>query len=172
MVQDFLKQKDLGERKVRIITAELINQMNQPEAQTEEFDVLWDRTLDIMEDNNKQILGICSPAVSAFIRDAVLLNCPVFCRSGDFYTDEYAFVVGCPEKKQIYFLSYKLQSDVTLQTFEGAGFDPQAPAEWLYDEFHNAEGTFEHHVIFSDGVSYVIPFTSFYCRTTKWFNEE
>jgi hypothetical protein len=72
VVQDFLKQKDLGERKVRIITAELINQMNQPEAQTEEFDVLWDRTLDIMEDNNKQILGICSPAVSAFIRDAVL----------------------------------------------------------------------------------------------------
>lgn len=145
--------------------------MNQAEAQTEEFDVLWDRTLDLMEDNNKQILTDCSPSVASFINDVVLLNNPVFCRSGDFYTDEYAFVVGCPDKKQIYYISYKLYNDVSLQTFEGDGFDPNSPAEWLYDEFHNVNGNYEHHVIFSDGISYVIPFSSFYCRTTSWFNE-
>lgn len=156
---------------MRIITPDLINRMNLPEEQTEEFEVLWDRTLDLLEDNNKRILEICSSSVADFINEKVLLNCPVFCRSGDFYSDEYAFVIGCPEKKEIIFISYKLNDEVQVAAHSGTGFDTNSAALWLYDEFHVVENHFEHHVIFSDGVSYVIPFDSFYCRSTTWFNE-
>jgi hypothetical protein len=51
------------------------------------------------------------------------------------------------------------------------GFSSEEPAVWLYDEFHMKKDYYEHHVIFSDGNSYVIPFRSLYLRTTKWFED-
>jgi len=156
---------------MRIITVDLINQMNQSESQEDNFDGVWEATLDKLENNNKQILDICPSSVSNFIKEKVLLNCPTLSRSADFYTDEYAFVIGRWDEKDIVFIGYKLNNEVAISSHTGAGFDPDAPAVWLYDEFHQVDGHFEHHVIFSDGISYVIPFEKFYCRTTKWFEE-
>ena len=169
--QGFYEQADTGESVMRIITADLINKMNSTEGQAEEFDVFWDRTLDQLEENNKRVLDLCSASVAGFIKDKVLLNCPVFCRSTDLHTDEYAFVIGCPEKKEVLYLSYNLSDNAEIETHGGVGFDSNTASQWLYDEFHVVDNHFEHHVIFSDGISYVIPFESFYCRSTPWFNE-
>jgi hypothetical protein len=160
----------LGERKVRIITAEIINQMNQSEDQNSQFDKVWELTLDKIELNNRKILDIGSPAICNFIENRVLLNCPVFCRSSDFYTDEYSFIIGMPQK-EIVFISYLLNDDLKIESFTGPGFQQDAPAVWLYDEFHHIDNGFEHHIIFSDGISYIVPFEKFYCRSTKWFEE-
>lgn len=156
---------------MRIITVDLINQMNLSEGLDGNFDGLWEATLDKIENNNKKILDVCSASVADFIREKVLLNCASFCRSADFYTDEYAFVIGSWELKEVLFIGYKLAGEVETTSHEGAGFEPDAPAVWLYDEFHQVDDHFEHHVIFSDGISYVIPFNKFYCRSTKWFEE-
>ena len=143
--------------------------MNQEE-QGSQFDELWDKTLDALYINNKKIADSCSTSVCSFIDEKILLNCPAFCRSSDFYTDEYSFVIGMPEKKEVLFISYSLKAEPLISTHNGAGFDPDASAVWLYDEFHLIDSVFEHHIIFSDGVSYVIPFENFYHRTTNWFN--
>ncbi len=144
--------------------------MNQSEETNSQFDKIWDHTLDKIELNNRKILDVASPAVCNFIENKVLLNCPVFCRSSDFHTDEYSFVIGIPQK-EILFISYLLNDDLKIEIAQGPGFQSDAPAVWLYDEFHHIDNGFQHHIIFSDGVSYIIPFEKFYCRTTKWFEE-
>lgn len=146
--------------------------MNQPEGQGEQFDKLWDETLLKLEANNQAIFDVVPVSVRNFIENRMLLDHPVFCRSSDFQTDEYSFVIGSPNTKEILFLSYRLNDELQIDSQQGAGFDLNAPAAWLYDEFHVVDGKFQHHVIFSDGISYVIPFDNFFCRVTKWFEED
>lgn len=142
--------------------------MNQG-SQTDQFDELWGKVLDDLDVNNKIVLDTCLPSVRKFVDDKVLLNCPAFCRTSNFHADEYSFVIGMPDKKEILFISYALKATPHVSIYEGAGFDSTGIAFWLYDEFHLTDNVFEHHVIFSDGVSYVIPFDNFYHRTTNWF---
>lgn len=144
--------------------------MNQTE-QTVEFDVIWDATLDKLEDHNKIICETAPPTVCKFINDYVLLNEPIFCRSSSFDTDEYGLVIGRPNDKSVLFLRYSI-SDVVLETnHTGPAFSIEDNAVWLYDEFHKVEDHYQHHIIFSDGIELVIPFHSFSVRKTGWFED-
>lgn len=145
--------------------------MNMPEGQTQEFDTLWDQVLSKLEKNNFILIEEekTPQDIKRFLEEVVLLNCPAFSRSTN-QNDEYVFVIGSVENKIIYYLSYDLSGDIAVDTHSGVGFDINSNACWLYDEFHKTDSGYEHHVIFSDGKSYVIPFESFYLRTTAWFD--
>lgn len=145
--------------------------MNQPEGQTPEFDAIWENTLAELEKSNEKLFENCPPSVRQFIDNFIFLNMPAFSRSILPNNDEYVFVIGSPENGEIYFLGYELTGEIKKFNHHGEAFDANAQAVWLYDEFHAVDNHFEHHVIFSDGTEYIIPFIFFHTRKTKWFEE-
>jgi hypothetical protein len=155
---------------VEIITAELVNVMNQPEGLTPEFDALWDATLQKLEQHQEEILEKCSLPIKKFIKEINLFNCPIHSRSINFFTDEYPLVVGQPQEK-VYSLSYEVIDRPKIIYHDGAGFDKNEKACWLYDEFHRVENHYIHNVLFSDGMEMQIPFVFFYFRQQSWFEE-
>ena len=144
--------------------------MNQKNS-TVDFDQLWESTLDKFEDHNKTIAEFLTPSVYKFINDYVLLNNPVFSRSINCITDEYALVVGMPEAKNILYISYDTVGKVTRNFYQGCAFSDDENCVWLYDEFHVTDDHFEHHIIFSDGMEMIVPFFSFHLRKTGWFED-
>lgn len=144
--------------------------MNQKNS-TVDFDQLWESTLDKFDDHNKTIAEQITPAVYKFINEYVLLNNPVFSRSVNLITDEYAMIIGLPETKNILYISYDTAGKITRNFHEGCAFSDDESAVWLYDEFHVTHDHFEHHIIFSDGMEMIVPFFSFHVRKTGWFEE-
>lgn len=143
--------------------------MNTTEGQTPEFDTLWDSALDNLEKNNKELVSNCPQVLKGFVEKVVLFNCPVFSRS-DINT-EYLFVVAVPEEQSICFLNYELVGEIKIQEHEGPAFIKDEPPIWLYDEFHRCENHYEHHVVFSDGKEFIVPFIFFNYRFTNWFKD-
>lgn len=144
--------------------------MNQPEGLTPEFDNLWDLTLQKFEEHQQQILETCSVPIKKFITNINFFNCPVHCRSINFSTDEYPLVIGQPSER-VFSLSYEILENPKIIYHEGAGFDKNEKASWLYDEFHKVENHYVHHILFSDGMEMQIPFVFFFFREQSWFEE-
>lgn len=155
---------------MEIITPDIINLMNQTEP-NDNFDLLWDSVLDKFDDHNKTIKEDCVSSISKFIDSHILTNCPVFSRSSNLQVEEYGFVIGKPEQKNILFLSYDIVGEVKQLTHTGPAFSEDEEVVWLYDEFHKKDSCYEHHIIFSDGVEWIIPFQSFQVRQTGWFED-
>jgi len=155
---------------VRIITIELINQMNQPEGQTPEFDAKWEAVLKDLDLHNQQLVENCHYSIKNFIEKISLFECPVHSRSVNFVTDEYPLVIGFPEEYTFSF-HYEILGEVKILHHRGAGFDPDQKASWLYDEFHKIDNHYEHHIVFSDGLEMQIPFVFFFVRKQFWFEE-
>jgi len=156
---------------MRFITADIINSMNDIDSQTDQFEKTWNQRMDCLQDNFDEIRERLPENVLYFYEHHTLLGCPVFCRANNYKTEEYFFVIGKQSDNQILYISYDMPYQPELDLFSGMGFSSEEPAVWLYDEFHLKKDFYEHHIIFSDGNSYVIPFRSFYLRTTKWFDE-
>ena len=153
------------------ITPDLINQINTGES--DDLEKLWNEKIDSLINNSNRIKDYLPINARKFMETYDFMNFTAFCRSSSFYRDEYAFVIGDASSEEIYMISYQIPKDVnpSVETFEGRGFGQSEIAIWLYDEFHYKKSYFEHHVIFSDGASYIIPFTNFSCRKTSWFAE-
>lgn len=166
-----LRQWFRGERAVVIITPDLVNEMNQIEGLTQEFDKTWDAAVDALETHNKKLCEDCPAGISKFIKQINLFDCPVHSRSRMFANDEYPLVVGDPSSNSVYSLHYEILHEPVILQHSGAGFDNAQKANWLYDEFHKVENHYEHHILFSDGVEMQIPFIFFFHRTQTWFEE-
>ena len=154
---------------MRLISIEIINKMNTTEGQTPEFDAAWDYALDKLEENNKELTSNCPQSLKEFIKNIVLFNCPTFSRSDGL--TEYTFVVANPEEQKIYFLNYELVGNIEIYNHDGPAFLKDDPPMWLYDEIHKCENHYEHHIVFSDGKEYLIPFVFFNYRFTDWFKD-
>ena len=155
---------------MRIITIDLINRMNTEEGQTPEFDIAWDEVVSNLDKHNESLAENCSLSVKTFIKNVVLFNCPLFC-FGDTKS-EYMFVVGSIDTQQIYFLSYELVDEIKTVWHIGPAFDKNDSVTWLYDEIHQIENHYEHHIVLSDGRELFIPFVFFHCRKTMWFEDQ
>lgn len=155
---------------MRIITAEIINGMNRPEADTPEFDSKWEECLENLAEHNNKLAEKCLPSVAKFINNVHLFEAAVHTRSFNFSNDSYQFVVGIPSEA-IYSLSYEITADPVIIKHEGSGFDADQKSFWLYDEFHKIDNHYEHHIIFSDGYEFQVPFVFFYTRKQSWFEE-
>lgn len=155
---------------MEIITPDIINLMNQT-GQDDNFDLLWDSVLDKFDDHNKTIKEDCLSTISKFIDGHILTNCPVFSRSSNLKLEEYGLVIGKPEQKSILFLSYETAGEPAKFYHTGPAFSDEEDVVWLYDEFHKKIDCYEHHIIFSDGIEWIIPFHSFQMRQTGWFEE-
>lgn len=153
------------------ITPDLINQINNETG--DDIDNLWNEKIDSFMQHCQRIKDYLPFNARKFMENNDFINFTAFCRSGNFGRDEYAFVLGDTSAEDIYMLSYKMPEDLypLIETFEGRGFSQNEVAIWLYDEFHYKKSYYEHHIIFSDGMSYIIPFLSFSCRKTSWFSE-
>lgn len=162
----------MGERIVRIITAEIINQMSSPEGETAEFDAIWESKLQQIDQEFEKIRESLPPSAVNFYKNVDLAGCHVQARAHNWSTEESMFVIDKFQDKKIFFINYELVDQIEIDIFTGAGFAQDEPAIWLYDEFHRKKSYFEHHVVFSDGLSYVIPFKSFYLRKTSYFEHE
>lgn len=145
--------------------------MNESDAQSTDFEHLWDSRMDSLQNNFDTIKDDLPKSAVKFYENHMLLGQPVFCRSSNFSNEEYAFVIGKPKENKILFVSYDLMGLVQEEKFNGSGFASDEPVVWLYDEFHRRKDFFEHHIIFSDGISYIIPFKSMYVRCTSWLEE-
>lgn len=144
--------------------------MNQPEGLTPEFDAVWDATLEKFEKHQEEIVENCVAPIKKFIKNINFFNCPIHCRSINFFNDEYQLVVGQPPEK-VFSLSYEIIDQPRIINHSGAGFDKNEKASWLYDEFHKVENHYVHHILFSDGVEFQIPFVFFFFRQQSWFEE-
>lgn len=156
---------------MRYITADIINQMNEPSGHDERFDNLWNERMDSLQANFDSIKNQLPFSAVNFYENQVLLGYPAFCRSGNYAQDEFNFIIGKEPEKKIIFISYDFYQKPEIEQYSGPGFSLTEPAVWLYDEFHLKKETYEHHIIFSDGMSYIIPFQSMYVRQTSWFDE-
>ena len=145
--------------------------MNDVEGETEAFEKLWNERMDSLQNNFAEIKEKLPANVVSFYENHTLLGCPVFSRCSNYKTEEYFFVIGKQAEDRILFISYDCPTIPEINQQSGLGFSSEEPAVWLYDEFHMVKDYYEHHIIFSDGMSFVIPFRSFYLRTCKWFIE-
>jgi hypothetical protein len=159
-----------GEIVVRIITPEIINRMNQEPITNQDFDREWAKTLDRLEQHNKEIAEISPQSVVDFIQQIDLFNSAVLVRSGSPARDQYIFSVEQPEEKRIIYIGYTLAGEIQQVKHTGPGFD-EGISVWLYDEFHKIDSILNHNIIFSDGIEYVIPFTTLHVRLTNWFED-
>jgi hypothetical protein len=141
--------------------------MNTEAGQTPEFDVLWDTVLSDLENNNETLIETCPALLKNFINNATLFNCPVLCSTKN--PAEYQFVVGSSEQGKIYFVGYETIAEIIVNEHQGPAFEISKSPLWLYDEFHKVENHYEHHIIFSDGKEFIIPFIFFQYRETEWF---
>ena len=164
----FLERTVEGDGFVEIITAEIVNLMNQTEGQDQKFEQIWDTVITRLEEHNKTLIEDCSSPVKKFINDVNLFNCPVHCRSRNFLNDEFAFVIGSPPQS-VYSIGYEIIKTPVEKFYTGAGFDENDKASWLYDEFHKVDNHYVHHILFSDGYEVQIPFVFFHFRVTNWF---
>lgn len=153
------------------ITPDLINQINIET--DDDIEKLWNDKIDALMNHCNRIKDYLPQNALKFMETQDFMNFSAFCRSGNLTRDEYAFVIGDSTTQEIFMLSYELPNDAkpSIEIYEGRGFSQNDIAIWLYDEFHYKKTYYEHHIIFSDGLSYVIPFTSFSCRRTAWFSE-
>jgi len=155
---------------MRIITAEIINKMSSPEGDSPEFDILWNGKLEELEANFSEIKDRLPATAVSFYDKYNLAGCAVFARAHNWETEEYQFVIGKPAEQKIVFVGYNLTSNPEIDMFHGEGFGTQEPAMWLYDEFHLKKNYAEHHVVFSDGLSYIMPFNSMLVRECNFFD--
>ncbi len=155
---------------MRFITPDLINLINSKQETTGQIESLWNSRIDELESHYSRISENLPESVNSFISSYDLLNCGVFSRSTNL-NDEYMFVIGDYENKDIYFLQYEMLGKLEVDNFTGEGFGNGSNLIWLYDEFHIKKSYFEHHIIFSDGLSFVIPFKSFTFRKCEWFKD-
>jgi len=152
---------------VQIISIETINLMNTEAGQTPEFDVLWDNALAELEKSNEKLIESCPAPLKKFINSVTLFNCAVLCSTS--FTAEYQFVIGSADEGKIYFLGYETTDDIIVKNHNGPAFEVSRSPLWLYDEFHKVENHYEHHIVFSDGREFIIPFIFFHYRETDWF---
>lgn len=143
--------------------------MNTEEGQTPEFDLVWDQAIEKLDQSNEELSESCPVSVKNYIRNESLFNSPIFCVGDD--QSEYKFVVGSVDAKQIYYINYELVDEININWHTGPAFDKTQSPLWLYDEFHKVDNHFEHHIVFSDGREYVIPFIFFQFRKTSWFED-
>lgn len=153
------------------ITPDIINQINT-ETGTD-VENLWNNCIDSFMNHCARVRDYLPKNVVDFTETYDFMNHTCFCRSTNFFRDEYAFVIGNSAEKEIFMLSYDIPEGVSpcVDSYEGRGFSQSEISIWLYDEFHYKKTYYEHHIIFSDGLSYVIPFKNFYYRKTPWFLE-
>lgn len=156
---------------MRFITPDIINSMNDIEGESTQFEQLWNSKMDALQNNFSEIKDSLPNNVVSFYENHTLLGCPVFSRCSNYKTEEYFFVIGKQTEDTILFISYDCPATPEIDQKVGIGFSFEEPAVWLYDEFHLVKDYYEHHIVFSDGMSYIIPFRSFYLRTCKWFLE-
>lgn len=156
---------------MRIITAEVINKMSSPEGETREFDVLWQQKLQQLNDDFEKIREELPKSAVYLFEKVDLAGGYVQSRSRNHMTEESFFVIDKFQDSSIYFLGYDFVGEPEVDFLIGSGFAPDEPAVWLYDEFHKKRNFFEHHVVFSDGMSCVVPFKSLYLRRTQYFEE-
>lgn len=145
--------------------------MNDTSGHSDEFDVLWNERMDALQNNFDTIRNQLPYSAVNFYETQMLLGCPIFCRTGNYSQDEFNFIVGKEADKKIIFISYDFYNKPEVEQYTGPGFSMNETSVWLYDEFHVRKDTYEHHIIFSDGMSYIIPFHSMYVRQTSWFDE-
>ena len=160
----------MGERIVRIITPEIINRMNQEITTDPDFAREWSETLDKLELHNKEIIEVSPQSVADFINNSDLFNSTALIRSSSVQQDQYLFAVEQPDAKRIVYIGYTLVGDVQQIKHSGSGFD-SGLVLWLYDEFHKTDNCLQHHIIFSDGLEYIVPFKTLQVRLTPWFEE-
>jgi hypothetical protein len=155
---------------VRFITPDLINLINSTTETTEQIENLWNSRIDELENHYSRISNKLPESVSAFISSHDLLNNSAFSRSVNI-NDEFLFIIGDFHNKEILFLQYEMFGKIEVENFTGEGFHSGIRPIWLYDEFHVKKSYFEHHIVFNDGISYVIPFKSFIFRKCEWFKD-
>lgn len=153
---------------VQFITADVINQINSQEEVDQSVEDLWNSALDQLAKHYESIKEKFTDNIINLIEKQDLFNSSIICRS-IFDNDEYTFVISA-DGDEILYLSYDLCGQIVFEEFFGNGFSKNIPCVWLYDEFHLKEEYFEHHVIMSDGKSFVIPFKNFHMRKSDWFN--
>ncbi len=157
---------------MRYITPDIINKINSTEEIEDDIKDLWNTRLSDLQNNYELIKNSLPVSVLSFIEKHDFTNYNVFSKSNNLKTDEYAFVIGSCDINEIYYISYDFYEDASIEVVTGTGFTNALPAVWLYDEFHIGKNCFEHHIIFSDGHSYIMPFKSFSVRKTGWFLED
>jgi hypothetical protein len=155
---------------VRFITPDLINLINSTTETTEQIENLWNSRIDELENHYSRISNKLPESANAFILSHDLLNCSSFSRSVNL-NDEFLFIIGDYENKEILFIQYEVIGKIEVDTHVGDGFGSRSNPIWLYDEFHVKKSYFEHHIIFNDGLGYVIPFKSFAFRKSEWFKD-
>lgn len=152
---------------MHFITPDIINQINANNGISQAVEELWNSRIEQLEKNYERIRDELPSNVLAFIDKYDLTNSNVFCKSVSPSTDEHMFVVA-NQQEEILYIAYELYGTPQFEIVYGDGFSDKLPCLWLYDEFHWKKTYFEHHIIFSDGYSYVVPFTSFYLRKSSW----
>lgn len=157
---------------MHFITPDIINQINSSDIPSESVEELWNSRIDQLEKNYDRIKDDLPKNVVKFIQSYDLTNRNVFCKSVSPLTDEHMFIIGNPDDQEILYIGYEFYGMPNFELVYGDGFSDKLPCLWLYDEFHWKKTFYEHHVIFSDGYSYVIPFTAFYLRKSSWPADE